>query len=205
MNQNNGAFLSWMASPSCICFIIKMWDLFVIKTWNVACDWKLQTKQLEAELKSPCFIPQQLDKTVQIKKIKELLSYHMACLACLPFCFFINIANTKTYNVILQYLEFVRGINKHCPRVSCAFRLFWQKARLLLPTEVSSPVGRQNAQLQSCRNKNGPETLCSRRTDTKGMWDKWNKNCWKFLMPWEIQGGKQLRFICESTNQHSFQ
>lgn len=60
-----------------------MWNLFVIKTWNVACDWKLQTKQLKAKLKSHCFIPQQLDKTVQIKKIKELLSYHMFIYPCM--------------------------------------------------------------------------------------------------------------------------
>ena len=191
--------LSWMSAPSCICFIIKCGIYLLLKLgmWRV---WKPQTKQLEAKLKSPCFIPQQLGKTVQIKKIKELFSYHMACLACLPLLFCIKIANTETFNVILQHLEFLIVINKHWPTACRAFRPSRQKTCLF-----NSPAGKQCAQLQYCRSKTGPETLYSRRTDTKGMWDKRKKIGWKFSDAWEVHGGKQLRCIWESNNQHSFQ
>lgn len=110
-------------------------------------DWKPQTKQLGAKLKSPCFIPQQLGKPVEIKKIKELFSCRMACLAWLPLLFCVKIANSKTFSVILQHLEFLIGINKHCPMASCAFKpsqqetcLFFLllKWRVLLDNNVHS-------------------------------------------------------------------
>lgn len=184
MNQNTWGFFCCLecqllvASP-----LLSKYGVHLLLKLGMWHDWKPQTKQLEAKLKSPCFIPQQLGKTVQIMKIKELLSYHMACLACSPLLFCITVANTRTFSVILQHLGFLIVINKHCPMASCAFRPSWQKTYLLFPAEVNSPAGKQCAQLQYCRNKTGPETLCSRRTDTKGMWDKWKKIGWKFLMP----------------------
>lgn len=172
--------LSWMSAPSCICFIIKVWNLLLkLGMWH---NWKPQTKQLETKLK-PCFIPQHLGEIAQIERIKELFNDHMACLACSPLVFCVKIANTKTFNVVPQHLEFFIVTNKHSPMAFCAFRPSWPKPCLLVPSEPNSPTGKQCAQLQHCRNKTGPETLYSRTIDTKKMWDKWKKIGWKLLMP----------------------
>lgn len=64
-------------------------------------DWKPQTKQLEAKLKSPCFIPQDLGKTVQLENITTWHILHV----------YLSSSALIQQILKLQHLEFLIVIN----------------------------------------------------------------------------------------------
>lgn len=183
MNQNTWGFFACLECQLLVASaLLSKCGIYLLLKLGMWHNWKPQTKQLETKLK-PCFIPQHLGEIAQIERIKELFNDHMACLARSPLIFCVKIANTKTFNVVPQHLEFFIVTNEHSPMAFCAFRPSWPKPCLLVPSEPNSPTGKQCAQLQHCRNKTGPETLYSMTIDTKKMWDKWKKIGWKLLMP----------------------
>lgn len=111
------------------------------------------TKHLEAKLK-PCFIPQHLKEIVQIEKIKEFFSDHMACLACSPLLFCIKIKTTQSLQCSTTAFGVFYSDKQTFSHGFLCIQLFLSKTLcLLVPSEPNSSTGNQCAQLQHCRSK----------------------------------------------------